>query len=134
MKGAKQGFDFQLDPTSGVPVYRQIVDQVQGAVASGRLKAGDQLPTIRKVAVDLAINPNTVSRSYRELEQSGTVETQQGSGCFVAEQASQSDSSSSRRLAQLALEAGARAGANGFTVSQLITELKKLESAAKGRE
>ncbi len=134
MRSARHGFEFQLDPASGVPVYRQLVDQVQGAVASGRLKPGDQLPTIRKVAVDLAINPNTVSRSYRELEQSGTVETQHGSGCFVAEQVSHSNSSAARRLAQLALETAARAGTNGFTVSQLITELEKLKPAASGRE
>ena len=61
-------FSFQLDAHSGVPVYRQMIDQVQGALAAGRLKAGDQLPTIRQVAVDLAINPNTVTRAYREME------------------------------------------------------------------
>jgi GntR family transcriptional regulator len=134
MRNEKRGFEFQLDQSSGVPVYRQLVDQVQGAVATGRLQAGDQLPTIRKVAVDLAINPNTVSRSYRELEQSGTVDTQHGSGCFVAELAGQSGSSAARRLAQLALETAARAGTNGFSVGQLIAELRKLEPAAKGRE
>ncbi len=131
MNAADQDFVFRLDHSSGVPVYRQLVDQVQGAIASGRLKAGDQLPTIRKVAVELAINPNTVSRSYRELEQSGAVDTQHGSGCFVAELVEQSDSSAERRLAQLALEAAARAGTNGFTVEQLIDELWKLKSVGK---
>lgn len=131
ISGASEDFVFRLDHSSGVPVYRQLVDQVQGAIASGRLKTGDQLPTIRKVAVELAINPNTVSRSYRELEQSGAVDTQHGSGCFVAELAGESDSSAERRLAQLALEAAARAGTNGFTVEQLIDELWKLKSAGK---
>lgn len=131
MNAADEDFVFCLDHSSGVPVYRQLVDQVQGAIASGRLKTGDQLPTIRKVAVELAINPNTVSRSYRELEQSGAVDTQHGSGCFVAELAGQSDSSAERRLAQLALEAAARAGTNGFTVEQLIDELWKLKSVGK---
>jgi DNA-binding transcriptional regulator YhcF (GntR family) len=59
---------FQLDLRSGVPVYRQIMDQVLAAMASGRLTTGDQLPTVRQLAVDLSINPNTVIRAYRELE------------------------------------------------------------------
>jgi GntR family transcriptional regulator len=133
MRSSEDTFEFRLDHSSGVPVYRQLVDQVQGAIASGRLKAGDQLPTIRKVAVDLAINPNTVSRSYRELEQSGVVETQHGTGCFIAEQTGRSDSTTGRRLSQLAGEVAARAGANGFTVSQLITELKKHVTGETGR-
>src|ERR1700723_2955516 len=79
-------FSFQLNAHSGVPVYRQMIDQVQGALAAGRLKAGDQLPTIRQVAVDLAINPNTVTRAYREMEIRGILDTQQGTGTFIAEQ------------------------------------------------
>ena len=61
----KSAFRFHLDLHTGVPVYRQIVDQVRGAVAAGNLAAGDQLPTVRQLAVDLEINPNTVVRSYR---------------------------------------------------------------------
>ena len=62
-----QPFRFRLDSHSGVPVYRQMIDQVQGAIAMGVLRPGDQLPTVRLVAVELAINPNTVMRAYREL-------------------------------------------------------------------
>ena len=62
----KVPFRFRLDLASGVPVYRQIIDQVRGGIASGSLAAGDQLPTVRQLAVDLAINPNTVLRAYRE--------------------------------------------------------------------
>jgi GntR family transcriptional regulator len=62
------GFRFGLDLHSGVPVYRQLIDQVRAGMASGTLVAGDQLPTVRQLAVDLAINPNTVMRAYRELE------------------------------------------------------------------
>ena len=58
----------KIDQRSGVPVYRQIIDQVLGGVAAGKLRPGDQLPTVRQLAVDLAINPNTVVRAYRELE------------------------------------------------------------------
>src|SRR2546430_11258736 len=78
-------FHFRLDLHSGVPVYRQIIDQVQGGIASGALVAGDQLPTVRQLAVDLAINPNTVLRAYRELELGGLLETQQGTGTFITQ-------------------------------------------------
>ena len=64
----RKPFAFELDMRSGVPVYRQLIDQVNSAIAAGRLVAGDQLPTVRQAAVDLAINPNTVIRAYRELE------------------------------------------------------------------
>src|ERR1043166_2166346 len=78
-------FQFALDLHSGVPVYRQIIDQVRSGVASGSLSAGDQLPTVRQLAVDLAINPNTVLRAYRELALGGILETQQGTGTFITE-------------------------------------------------
>src|SRR5579862_9146411 len=78
-------FAFRLDGHSGVPVYRQLIDQVQGAIASGVLKPGDQLPTVRLVAVELAINPNTVMRAYREMEIRGILDTQQGTGTFIAD-------------------------------------------------
>ena len=78
-------FHFRLDAHSGVPVYRQLIDQVQGGMASGALAAGDQLPTVRQVAVDLAINPNTVLRAYRELEIRGVLDTQQGTGTFISD-------------------------------------------------
>src|SRR5579871_5433621 len=78
-------FSFRLDGQSGVPVYRQMIDQVQGAIAMGALRPGDQLPTVRLVAVELAINPNTVMRAYRELEIRGFLDTQQGTGTFVAD-------------------------------------------------
>src|ERR1700722_13654334 len=78
-------FAFRLDGHSGVPVYRQLIDQVQAAIASGVLHTGDQLPTVRQVAVDLTINPNTVSRAYREMEIRGSLDTQQGSGTFISD-------------------------------------------------
>ena len=75
---------FRLDASSGVPFYRQIIDQVLLAVADGRLKSGAQLPTVRQLAVDLSINLNTVGKAYREMEIRGIVETQQGTGTFVS--------------------------------------------------
>src|SRR5215469_12192873 len=82
---AKTPISFRIDPQSGVPAYRQIIDQVQGGLASGTLVPGTQLPTVRQLAVDLAINPNTVLRAYRELEIRGVLDTQQGTGTFIAD-------------------------------------------------
>ena len=84
-----QGFQLKLDLHSGVPVYRQIIDQVRGGMSAGMLAAGDQLPTVRQLAVDLAINPNTVLRAYRELELGGMLETHQGTGTFISEKKNQ---------------------------------------------
>src|ERR1700751_5751571 len=75
---------FTLNTKSGVPIYRQIQDQILYRIASGQLRPGEQLPTVRALAVDLAVNPNTVIRAYTELERQGVLTTEQGSGTFVA--------------------------------------------------
>src|SRR5271165_5055732 len=117
-------FHFTLDPQSGVPVYRQIIDQVQAGVATGSLRPGNQLPTVRQVAVDLAINPNTVLRAYRELEIRGGLETQQGTGTFISHRkVRQDDSERERQLEQLVSEFVARAGAGGFTLQEVAEVL-----------
>ena len=77
--------EFKLDSKSGVPIYRQIMDQVRHGIASGRLRPGEQLPTVRALAVELAVNPNTVIKAYSLLEQQGVLTTEQGSGTFVSE-------------------------------------------------
>ncbi len=76
---------FRLNQSSGIPLYLQLIEQVKHAVETGALRAGDQLPTIRKVAVDLVMNPNTVVRAYRELEHDGVLELKHGSGAFIKE-------------------------------------------------
>src|SRR5438445_12889303 len=76
----RKAFRFSLDPRSGVPVYRQIIDQVTGGIAAGALAPGDQLPTVRQLAADLPINPNTVIRAHGELGIRGVLETEQGTG------------------------------------------------------
>ena len=120
-------FQFRLDLRSGVPVYRQLMDQVRAGMASGTLAAGDQLPTVRQLAVDLAINPNTVLRAYRELELGGLLETQQGTGTFITEtKPRRDDVERQRQLNQLVGEFLARAGAAGFTVEELLKELREL--------
>src|ERR1051325_7992468 len=116
---------WQLDLRSGVPVYRQIMDQVLAAIASGRLASGDQLPTVRQLAVDLSINPNTVIRAYRELEIRGFLDTHQGSGTFIAAQRVEPDDAERRRkLDGIVSDSIARAGAEGFTAKQVLDRLK----------
>src|SRR5919198_5988387 len=125
-------FQFRLDLYSGVPVYRQIIDQVLGGIAAGALAAGDQLPTVRQVAVDLAINPNTVVRAYRELEIRGALETQQGTGTFISTQKVKRDEVERRRqINQLVSEFVSRAGAAGFTIEELLEQLNDRSDAGK---
>src|SRR5215471_300628 len=120
-------FQFRLDLHSGVPVYRQLIDQVRAGMASGALSSGDQLPTVRQLAVDLAINPNTVLRAYRELELGGLLETQQGTGTFITERKPrQATVERERQLNQLVGELLARAGASGFTADELLKVLREL--------
>jgi GntR family transcriptional regulator len=107
-------------------VYRQLIDQVQGAMAMGALRPGDQLPTVRLVAVELAINPNTVMRAYREMEIRGILDTQQGTGTFIADRPpGTSKDERDRQLAQLAGEFVSRAGSAGLTVNELIEALRE---------
>lgn len=127
----RKPFRFRLDLHSGVPVYRQIIDQVLGGIAAAALLPGDQLPTVRQLAVDLSINPNTVIRAYRELEIRGVLDTQQGTGTFVSHQKLQRDDAErQRRLSQLAAEFASRAGAEGFTAEELIERLQDLQPEA----
>lgn len=125
MSFRRPSFRFRLDLQSGVPVYRQIIDQVRGGIASGSLAVGDQLPTVRQLAVDLSINPNTVVRAYRELELGGLLETHQGTGTFISTQKFRNgEQERARQLAQIAAECIARAGAAGFTVDDVIEQLR----------
>ena len=128
-------FGFQLDLHSGVPAYRQVIDQVRGGMAAGQLAPGDQLPTVRQLAVDLAINPNTVVRAYRELELGGLLETHQGTGTFISTQKiKRAEVERERQLAQIVGDCVSRAGAAGFTVDELIEELRGLVFRAGAKE
>jgi len=127
-RSAKNGsFRFALNLHSGVPVYRQLMDQVRAAMASGTLASGDQLPTVRQLAVDLEINPNTVMRAYRELELGGLLETHQGTGTFISEKKVEKKSAErERQLNQMVEEFAARAGAAGFKVEEVIERLTEM--------
>ena len=127
-------FQLALDLHSGVPVYRQLIDQVRGGMASGVLNAGDQLPTVRQLAVDLEINPNTVMRAYRELELGGFLETHQGTGTFIAEKkVEKSSAERERQLGQMVGEFAARAGAAGFTLEDVIDRLREMQPESAKR-
>jgi len=130
--GAISDFAFRLDAHSGVPVYRQLIDQVLGAIAIGALRGGDQLPTVRQVAVDLAINPNTVMRAYREMEIRGILDTQQGAGTFIAEQKLAAPAHErGRQLSQLVDEVVARAGSLGFSLAEVLERLREREQGSE---
>ncbi|MDR3342356.1 MAG: GntR family transcriptional regulator [Treponema sp.] len=76
---------FSLDPVNGVPIYRQIIQQIEYAILSERMRPGDRLPTIRSLAVELKINPNTIAKAYGELEIRGILATQVGSGTYISD-------------------------------------------------
>jgi GntR family transcriptional regulator len=83
---SKGTITFSLDQSNGVPIYRQIIQQVEYAILSGQMRPGDKLPTIRSLSVQLKINPNTIAKAYSELEIRGILITQVGMGTFIADQ------------------------------------------------
>jgi len=125
---------FQLDAASGVPFYRQVIDQILAGIATGALARGERLPTVRALAVELAVNLNTVARAYKELEIRGVLATQQGSGTFVASAAEVTIGGVERRrrLAQLVDEFLARAAAQGLTLAELREALAERGAQADG--
>jgi DNA-binding transcriptional regulator YhcF (GntR family) len=115
---------FQIDSASGVPFYRQVIDQVLAGIATGALRPGERLPTVRSLAVELAVNPNTVARAYKELEIRGVVATQQGTGTFVsAQEVSADEVERRRRLDQLVDAFLARAAAEGISLAEIEAAL-----------
>jgi GntR family transcriptional regulator len=134
MQPRSREFRFQLDLASGVPVYRQLIDQVLMAMSIDLLRPGSQLPTVRQVAVDLSINPNTVVRAYKELEIRGILTTQQGTGTFITtKKVKQDELARQRRLEQLLSDLVARAGGEGFSLAELRKGLDELFDESKRR-
>jgi GntR family transcriptional regulator len=123
---------FQLDAASGVPFYRQVIDQVLAGIATRALARGERLPTVRALAVELAVNLNTVARAYKELEIRGVLSTQQGSGTFVAAtEVSIGEVERRRRLTQLLDEFLARAAAQGLTLAEVREALAERGTPAE---
>ena len=117
-----------------LPLDRQIIDQVLLAVADGRLKAGTQLPTVRQLAVDLAVNLNTVAKAYREMEIRGIVQTQQGTGTFVATRAGAKSREKRKALQDLLDRLIANAEALGVPMEDLVEALVERAEQARERE
>jgi len=108
----------RVNSSSGTPIYLQLVEQVKHAIETGALRAGEQLPTLRKLAVELVINPNTVVRAYRELEHEGVVEIRHGSGAFVS-QAAAGRTKISRKAQSVMQSAVDRLAAAGLTEDEI---------------
>jgi GntR family transcriptional regulator len=118
--------EFRLDPKSGVPFYRQIIDQIRYGIATGTLKVGEQLPTARSLAVQLKINLNTVNKAYKELEIQKVLETQQGSGTFIGSvKVDLSEKERRGKLEGICDEFVNIASTYGFSVEDLMHELNK---------
>ena len=118
--------DFRLDPKTGIPFYRQIIDQIKFGIAGGRLKVGEQLPTVRSLAVDLKVNLNTVAKVYKELEIQKILETQQGSGTFVNESRVHiSQKERTDKLREICNEFTSIAFTYGFSVKDIVDQLLK---------
>ena len=129
-KGESQKLAFSLNPTNGVPFYKQIILQVEMAIADGRLLTGEQLPTVRSLAVDLQVNPNTVARAYSELEIRGIVATQQGSGTFISEKKVQiSEVEREQVLAEVTRSFVTHAASYGFSIRELVAYLSEVDKA-----
>jgi len=117
VESAMPFLNLQVDFRSPAPIYTQIVEQIRGRVLSGRLKRGDQLPTVRQLAAELRVNFNTIARAYRILDESGLISTQQGRGTYIWEPPSPGEGEQRRQrtLQELAQEYLSQAQALGFT-------------------
>jgi GntR family transcriptional regulator len=117
---------FKLDPKSGVPFYRQIIDQIRYGIAIGSLSVGEQLPTARALAVQLKVNLNTVNKAYKELEIQKVLETQQGSGTFIGSiKVDIPERERQGKLESICDEFTNIASSYGFSIEDLMNELKK---------
>jgi GntR family transcriptional regulator len=119
---------FHLNQKSGVPIYRQIQDQIRCGIAANLLSPGEQLPTIRALAVDLSVHPNTVIKAYTELERVGLLTSEQGSGTFIAAQppVTLSDQEREAKLESLCSEFLAQAARYGFSSREVVEVIQSL--------
>lgn len=119
--------EFKLDPKNGIHFYRQIIDQIRYGIASGNLNVGEQLPTVRALAVELKVNLNTVVKAYKELEIQNILETHQGTGTFIGTGGLQIDQKEkSDKLHSITKDYWTVASSYGFNLDEMIAELKKI--------
>lgn len=124
---------WKIEFHSGIPVYKQIIHQVQAAVTSGQLKEGDQLPTIRALHEHLNVNPNTVAKAYRELAHLGVISAEHGSGCFVSappDVPKLSARETKEKASELSARFAAEARSQGIPLEQIIQQLSQHKSHA----
>jgi GntR family transcriptional regulator len=116
----------ELNPRDATPIYAQLERGLRAAIAAGRLKVGEQLPTVRQLAVELRVNANTVARVYSELERAGVLETRRGVGSFVRATAAEARprKEHENRLRAFAVHVLGDAAAAGFTLDELVAELE----------
>jgi GntR family transcriptional regulator len=113
--------EIRIDPADGVPIYRQIVNQIRYAVASGLLEPGDELPTIRALALTLKVTPNTIVKAYEELEAAGILQKRHGSGTFVSGERTRLADRERRRIIEQRIDALlAEAHHLGFSLEELF--------------
>ncbi|MBN2070112.1 MAG: GntR family transcriptional regulator [Candidatus Krumholzibacteriota bacterium] len=118
--------EFRLDPKSGVPFYRQIIDQIKYGIATGSLSTGEQLPTVRSLAVELKVNLNTVTKAYKELEIQNILESHQGTGTFIGNIiVNIPDKERHGKLKSICREFLGIAVSYGFTADDVIKELSR---------
>ena len=122
--------DLTIDPTAAVPVSEQIAEAIRFAIATGHLAIGEKLPSVRGLAREVLVNPNTVAKVYRDLEREGVLRTRPGSGAFVADDAGESCVEESRRIAAEALETGV---AKGVAAGMKAKEIRELVTQSLGK-
>ncbi len=130
-----------INQSDGTPMYFQLVRQVKHLIATGRMGPGDELPSVRVLAQQLLVNPNTVVRAYRELEAAGLIFTKRGSGCYVAERPVPYSDAECRRILSERIDALVAESRNlGFKLERVIELLRerdrdlRIESKAEGNE
>ena len=127
--------DLRINFASGVPIYLQLMEQIKHAVDTGAIRGGEQLPTIRKIAEELRMNPNTVARAYRELEREGVIDVRHGSGSYVVEPKKSSTKRTELRrtgeVLEQAIETGLKLGLSESELRRVFeNELSRLLDAA----
>ncbi|MDR2304517.1 MAG: GntR family transcriptional regulator [Treponema sp.] len=124
---------FSLDPANGVPIYRQIIQQIEYGILSGRMKSGDRLPTIRSLAVNLKINPNTIAKAYNELEIKGILATQVGSGTYISDKSPEAEEDARlRKVGEVLRRFIQEMKDLGVDTGELIALIKESSTEMKG--